>query len=762
MKKCLSAFTLGLIAISGVNGAQYTPLTNAHDSIRIDGKIIWESRKAKGMGGETVPGLYMADINDNGEIDTTSQKLLKEIFSDDASYREYNNAALFNDKIYNIRRGGDIVYIDVIDLKQGSEGVVTQTYKIPRDYGDEYRYFYGLQVIGASDQAKGIVLAYYGQSSDDMGFVSYKIKNDQLEKVDDLVFQNGRNYKKGDRTFFGQDYYRNMFKIRKIPGSNYIAGFVTYQGNDGFNSYYMGAVMVKVDNDLNLKKIDYNSGNRVVDYPSNIHTDIPPLQITDVIYSNYGVRPGFILATHYEVGGLETTKSTLYFMEVTSEDESGEKLTFEYPRSDKAQGDITDDILPSDKLRTEAPIKLIYPYVRDIDEDLYHVNLKVYFGNWRGGDVFSISNYALVDYKPDPNKLYFYDKQKFSLLEFMPYGVVFGAPPRYDDGESPELATKFTYGRTDSASNIYESTKSVSNALSLQKEVFGFGLGYKRDQKKSQADKDAKKITQVSSASYINKSYGDKSAWVLGSYVSPTDYVENYIPYDPLGNTPVAILNNATKSRMPYTPMNLKLDPDPKEIFDNSVAFDITKPTNIYGGTGSYIQKYAELTKGLPTFYAGTDIENYIVDNTVKSWELQAKKGKFTVYKQLLLTNVTQTKALSIENEHQYSVDNSLTDSLSLKYGSSGVTIESMWSQKYTTTFTKGSSWAFDYRSIDYNKVKKNLFSIYVYVFTPTEDANASDLPWSSDLMKEKNIKTWAVAYNVVPGLGAKSKNNLK
>ncbi|QLE78475.1 hypothetical protein FLM55_01440 [Francisella sp. Scap27] len=702
-------------------------LRDSYNSIRIPGEILWETRPGYG----TEPGLWQADLNSDGTIDYKSRKLLMDSKAEHEKlkYAEYDHATVTADRIFNLHRHNDsnmYLYSNKISEVVGGGSLWDNYYNLPA------REYYGFAALSDTK-----FVAVYDTDRGPKACVLIG---------DDPV--NGNLKESGCARILPifKDKHKNTLKIRRIPGSDYVVVFGTTHDGSG---YTIRAEMYKVRDNNSLEK----TGQSTVKISNEEGKKLTGLQITDIkfVHDNGGV-PGFVILAHYtnteQQSSTNHMKNVVEFIEIISKDKSGENLSLD----NYFHKDLKGYLFGGD--RATVP-RIIYPYTKSSSRDEYLKHLKVFGGEWYGSGA-KYYDTTSSKYKLDKdNPASIVDDKGFNPLRFTPTGVVFGAPPRYKDSTAAWVASSFVIANSQADTGIDTSSFSLSSSVTLGRSAGPFSGGVTYNLTQSGVDSNKITSSKKSSMEFTTQSYGKKSAWVVGQARSYGSKLYKFIEYNYSSNKPINIYDKEDNTHINYPIVDFVFADTPKNSGLTDITFDITKPSKILDKFKKR-DTYSTVTKGLPSFPNSEDIKNLEKNDLVLNWVSKADEDRNKYYDVKMVkipTNVTKEGGYTITNEksHKVLTDQSVTLEASIFGQSSSSKVS--WSASNENITNKQNDWKFKYIAIEYSKVKKDRFTVDAYIFLPKNGATANDLPWSSDYMKENNIVTWAVAYDVKTGI---------
>ena len=722
---------------------KYSVLTNAYNSIRLPGKIAWQSRFIYGK--KDSGGTYLADIDKDGTINYSSRIRIR----DNDEYSEYDSIAFDGEYLY----AGQVenAIINIYDPSREYDGGDPFIGKYLFKYSGSQFIAHGLTVMN-TPKGKVFVRPEVIINTRDTYLVSYLLDentnelNEISRKEDGILNED----KKG--AIPGTDY-----KMRTIPGTNYIATFrfATLTAGIEHNAINIKLYQMNEDGKLTAESSTTMDLGSKYDYqdPTNI-------EISDILYDQYNAHPGFIIYTNkyrYRSDGRDESfeGKNAYFMEMYARDESGLNLILSGHAEEAT--DILVDLLGNDKAKDNHPLRILYTYAQDIDSDNYQTHIKSVTQLWNGRAGYYSDFTTTNNIRDKDNEYTLNDSDtEFSSLRFRPYAVIFGVPPRYDDGKAFELASVFKFGVDSSEGQVNESTYSTVGTFNTGEKAFGISIGATYETSNSDINNNKQTTSTSSEISLSNKSYGKESAWILGDSLSYLNDVSNFIVFSAQNNKQLEVKDLNSGIYVKYPALNLRLNQTKDKPETSNISFTLSNPSNIldtFLGSSSW----SKLTTGLPQFPDSEDIQDYIKDNQAIDWATQADNDNheyYTVERVLINTNAAQSETYSINNANEVTRSSSKSVSASIQVRSTGAKHESKWMTSVKNQISKDVKWSFDYSPIEYSKIDKDRFSVYAYVFLPTKNATAKDLPWSSDIMKKNNMVTFAVAYNVKAGLG--------
>lgn len=758
-----------------------TDLINAYNANRLAGKLVWESRTA---GDYSKAGLFAANLNRDGTLDMDTKVTISEITDSAEVNYEYDRSAILGNQIYylvndTVNKKISLRKYILEDGKDKSGNVnIKPVLEHIYDLGDydDTKAITGILAIRTSTGTK-IVEAVKRLTNDGQKEINtHFLKVYNIDYDDDV--KEIYDYDLDDILPTNNSTEQNNFKIRAIPSSNNIAVFTgsvsETQTPQGISSTLYG-YLYKLDDNGEIEKAS-SENSITLNIDDNIAVESAAwddiLQITDIqfVYDQQG-HPGLAVITH-SVGsrGIENygNSSHIFFFELAQSSDSSSDMLW---KSDGDASEITTLLIPNFE-NEKSLIRIAYPYSVPTDDsgDIYESHIKTLTGLWYNYGGY-YSDYDMSTDTLDKGNKYEIVKDSsggFSPLSFVPYGIVFGVPPRYDDGTAISESSTFTFKGDEGSGKVGSTSHYTSSIKSSKLSAFNISIGVASQSSQESVEKNTISSDLSTEDIYSGGSYGANSAWIIGGdlpYLQKNEALA-YISKSAQGNHPyLQIYNVADKKYINYQNLDFKLAVDNEPQIDvTSITFDIENPENILANIEDK-SSWSELTKGLPTFNKSTDVEDYLNNTLADNWDNAAtEKGCmnyeamesvscFNVVKIKIPTNSqgSSTYQLNITDDSTITNKKMITTTLSSLVEDK---IETSWEISVENIFSKSTSWVFDYTQIDYNKLKdKDEFYVDAYLFLPSEYAQAKDLPWSSDYMKKNNMVTWAIAYSVTKGI---------
>ena len=754
--------------------------SDGYNSIRTPGGIIFQT----GASNNTSDTIDLADVNDNGEInfafnkgqeDTTSHRYVS-VSQDGGVEGKYDLQTIDGDNLYRISQSGtsdaELQVYNVQKLsntkkvgdKIGEIKVAPDVslYNIPDSVDKRY---YGVQVMRNSDDEK-IFILFWADVRKPLGIdkSTYMLEDDVLVK----------KYESGNPLIIGQDYDSGKggrrpstsrhngggFKVRSIPGSNTIIAFYFSYNVGGSKNLVLHAQPYKVNDDGTLTNAGgYNSTINSFD-----SSDRYTATLIDIQYVNYKGHPGFIVP----VALFDTNRTSLkdifqkseaFFVEIATSSDKMEDFIIKNDRNIFVfdNTDIYLDLRGDDTQKSQLGI--LYPYAKKISDDKYETYIASYNVIETGytSGVTPVFKSLHIEDNVRDSEVYTYKNtdNSFSSLDYKPFGVIFGPPPRYKDDVDFRFASTFNFSNSDSKSSAISISRSNETEVKVGRGVGFLGIGLSMASKQGKTTTDNNKQTKevVSKDEFSSTSFEGKAGSVIGLKYH-FDGLSNF-DNKSLGNEAIQIYNLETGQYIDYSNIDLVFNVQNSSPDIGIVDFSLTNPISILDEFAES-QTWSELTKGLPEFPETTDVEGYFGDSRANDWYTSAKKDdeKYYTANKVEISTVTQKEAgyiLTNENETTTTTEKSNTKEVTV--GSSGVKYNISMKESSSSIFKKELSWIFKYAPVEYSKIGKEKVSVDAYVFVPTKEATAEKLPWSSDLMKEQNIKTFAIVYSAMLGI---------